>query len=294
MLSEKIRSWRWWPLSIPALFMALILGLLSLPQPSDRLHHGDARQATNSSTEAQSRLEPADERVADYTAWLAVFTAVLAVVSGIQIFYLNKSDRRAAAAAEEASRQFKMMAIQADTLEKQKEIARTQFFADHRPRLILRDVFFSNPDDFSEVTFEISNVGESLARVVRSFVAVRFVADPRQFKDWSQGERGLLTNQTGFKAGQLRPFAVRTDRAVQAGMEFIRLALGDPVAVKAGRRYAGSRGPEGTLFFFGAIEYVDGRGEEFGTSHLAVFRRECEVPSGTFKRTGNPDHEYSD
>lgn len=48
------------------------------------------------------RQEPADERVADYTEYLAILTGALVLVSAIQIAFLIRSDKTARIAAESA------------------------------------------------------------------------------------------------------------------------------------------------------------------------------------------------
>ena len=57
-------------------------------------HHAHPRHA-NSSAQQVVRPKPADERIADYTEVLAIVTALLAVVSAIQIWFLLRADQTA-------------------------------------------------------------------------------------------------------------------------------------------------------------------------------------------------------
>jgi hypothetical protein len=68
----------------------------------------------------------------------------------------------------------------------------------------------------------------------------------------------------------------------------------DPAGAKGDRRYDDIVKPKGSLYFFGVVRYVDGRGAEFGTEHLSVFRRVWDPKDASFHRTGDPDHEHSD
>ena len=49
----------------------------------------------------------------------------------------------------------------------------------------------------------------------------------------------------------------------------------------------------GEVMFFGRLAYIDERGDERSYRRVAVFRRRLS-DDGTFYRTDNPDHEYSD
>jgi len=57
---------------------------------------------TNSSAQQVVRPKPADERIADYTEILAIVTALLAIVSAVQIWFLLRADQTARISAESA------------------------------------------------------------------------------------------------------------------------------------------------------------------------------------------------
>jgi hypothetical protein len=224
---------------------------------------------------------------------LAIFTLILAVTSVFQSYYIIRADKRAAKASRDATDQLKLAAGQLDAAEKQRGVMREQFFADHRPRLILRDVFFTFPDNYDNLTFEISNIGESVAIITTGFVHLGFVQDPRDFKSSVGKTLGPLIH-AGFKPGQLRPLGIGVDSNTTQSLEVLKSVTGDAVRAKAIRRYKGGHVPSGHLYFYGMVRYVDGRGEEFGTEHLAVFRRRWSPDAGLFLRTSGEDDEYSD
>jgi hypothetical protein len=170
--------------------------------------------------------------LAIFTLVLAVFTAVLAGVSVVQVTFLTKADNRAAEAADIANKQMLLTGRQADILERQQGLAREEFFTVHRPRLALKDVFFSRSDNFGEISFKISNTGDNLGVVTRGFVSAEFVLDPRVFEDWSRGERELLT-KNGFRAGQVRPFAIRVDDGIEQALHRLKRKTEDPRGIQS-------------------------------------------------------------
>lgn len=166
-----------------------------------------------------------------------------------------------------AEAQTALMGFQSDILVAQKELSRLQFFGEHRPRLVLKDVFFHYPDNHGEVLFEIANIGGSDATIIDGFTSLNYVRDPRNFK--SQDE-GSLDGLKGCKlgAGELKEFT---------------------------RALPGTTQQDGILHFFGVILYVDGRGEEFGITRRSVFRRIYDNKIKGFRRIpDNPDAEYAD
>lgn len=173
-------------------------------------------------------------------------------------------------------------ATQTDISNAQASIARDQFLAEHRPKLVLKDVYFSSDDDFAEVTFEIGNVGSTTACIQSGFVALEFVRDSRQFKS-SEGRSLEPLSRSGFSAASLRPFAIRTTDEMQENLGLLQFATGIESAPS---------GPH--LYFFGVLRYTDIRGAETGVVRTSVFRRLYRPDDGTFRRTGDPDHEYAD
>ena len=264
-----------------------------------------------------------------YTLLLAVFTAGLTVASVWQGYFLVRADRTARTAADaalktaqtasaqvghlensaaEAKRaadamnalasaaetQTTVLFQQADILEKQKEIARLQFFAEHRPRLILKDVYFTQDRNYKELAFEISNVGGSAARIIDGFTYIGFVTDLREFKTKPSGSLPEIP-QKAMGAGEIRTCQLTVPQSIQGSVSNSRFRIDFPDAARIRNLDAPPEpGPAVDLYFFGLLRYADQRGEEFGAIRACVFRREWDVKSSSFRRTNNPDHESSD
>jgi hypothetical protein len=93
-----------------------------------------------------SHADTADDRIARYTWWLAVLTGGLVLASSFQFYFLNKAEKTSQALAK---------------------LAREEFIATHRPRLIVRFIqgpFYNDEGhEFMWVTF--ANVGETTATI---------------------------------------------------------------------------------------------------------------------------------
>src|SRR5271167_2472829 len=162
-------------------------------QPEHRAYH----RGPQSGTHEVVAPETSDERIADYTEALAAFTALLVIISGCQIWFLTRADKTARIMAETAQAQTakmgdwadsaaKQMAIvgrQTDIQEKQHAIAHLQFFAMHRPKIILREAIVGSFLEGEEikVLMTIANIGSTPATIVHSTVYVRFVPPGKHF-----------------------------------------------------------------------------------------------------------------
>jgi hypothetical protein len=72
-----------------------------LPSPNQQTVDRSDRGTKNSSPKITTP-KSADDRIADYTWWVAAFTFALSVVSGFQIFFLIRTDKTARLAADAA------------------------------------------------------------------------------------------------------------------------------------------------------------------------------------------------
>jgi hypothetical protein len=90
--------------------------------------------------------DTADERIARYTLWLAILTGGLVLASSFQFYFLNKAEKTS------------------QTLAK---LAREEFVATHRPRVVARFIqgpFYDNKGhEFIWLTF--ANIGETTATI---------------------------------------------------------------------------------------------------------------------------------
>jgi hypothetical protein len=141
----------------------------SLPIPLSK-PNAEKHETTKHRAEQESIQDISAEAVAYYTKVLAWFTGVLAAVSIIQGIFLIKADKTARIsadaaklAAESAEKQMLITGRQVDIVEKQHGVGRLQFFAMHRPKLIVRKIRL-NPwrhGDGMSVSYTIANVGRS-------------------------------------------------------------------------------------------------------------------------------------
>ena len=219
------------------------------------------------------------------TGVVAWFTITLAKAALGLKASADQQIAEAKALREIAGQQTAIQGLQADIAKKQHGLGRVQFFADHRPRVVLKDVFFSAAGRFDTLTFELANIGGSEAKVTGGFVAIGFVTDHRRFKSMAEGSLDSV-DSANLQAGELRQF----DRAVPSDVQY---HMRFPNAARI-LNVDNPRPPLGKLYFFGSLLYVDGRGEEFGIVRMSVFRREWRPEEGAFCRTNNPDHEYAD
>jgi hypothetical protein len=95
---------------------------------------------------AAAHADAADDRIARYTLWLAILTGGLVLVSSLQFYFLNRAEKTSQSLAK---------------------LAREEFIATHRPRVVVRFIQGPFHDDavheFMWVTF--ANVGETAATI---------------------------------------------------------------------------------------------------------------------------------
>ena len=123
--------------ALAALLAIGIAGLFLEPPTGAPQQYGSAE---NPDEEAHNipRVEVANnanEKIATYTFWVAAFTFALAFVAFLQTVILFRTGKTARLTAENASKQLILVGLQTDILVKQKEIARLQYFAAHRPHI---------------------------------------------------------------------------------------------------------------------------------------------------------------
>jgi hypothetical protein len=237
----------------------------------------EANEEAKSQTHQHSADILASERVAYYTKILATFSGALAAISAVQIYFLIRADNRAAEAAEIANKQMLLAGRQADVLERQQGLAHAQYYVSNRPKIVLKEVFFTKDDVFDEITYELVNTGGTLGKVISGFVGVAFVDDFREFRAGVEAQHFSDEFEIGPGAAVLRTINF-------AGLTGAALSL--TRARGLGMRTDG-------MFFYGRLIYIDERGIERGTARLSVFRRRWDEGARTFVRT-HEDHEYAD
>ncbi|MFZ6767520.1 hypothetical protein ACO0LM_10575 [Undibacterium sp. Di26W] len=210
-----------------------------------------------------------------YTFWLMIFTALLFSVTFLLWFATYRLSRDARSTGD---RQASDMNRSLEIAENSVKLARDEFIASHRPKLILRDA--TSKQDMGApifVRYIIANIGESDATIVTGALSVHF------FKGYQFGPDNLPELNNG-------------DSNI------------DPLVIKAGEQYSlqynasigwASNNDTGTifsegeygLFFSGQIVYADSR----GTQRRTGFRRKYISGQHRFLTTETGTHyEYQD
>lgn len=255
-------EWRYWP-AIPLVLLILIaaLGSLSIHPPRKQL----TATASDHTSQNVDRRSP-EERIADYELWLERFTGLLVVLSALEIWLLFKADGIANAQGRIALWQLRyskqqrdIIAAQSDILEKQKEIARIQYFSEHRPKLIVAfvrrmpfDAGVASDTQPIKVQFAVINTGSSDANFVGGRVKLEW-----QLEEDIPNPDDLTGQDLNLRAW----FAPSgRDRAVAA------------TGQDGGFQEANGAEDAGKyLFLMGWIIYADGRGVEFGNVRTTYF-----------------------
>jgi hypothetical protein len=104
-----------------------------------------------------------DDRIADYTWWLAVLTGALVVTALGQGFFIARSDKTARMAANAAK-------VSAETAKASFEISKLELRAD----LALKTAIMRNLDAIPEATVELINSGRTKAKDVTFWLTMGF------------------------------------------------------------------------------------------------------------------------
>jgi hypothetical protein len=153
----------------PGIVLLALLVLLSAGQAramTIQPKHDENYQGLASRSGQTVRPESADERIADYTEWLAFFTAALVVVSTVQIGYLIRADKTARLSAESASRLAEFAKLSAEIAVMRKEGAERTGEAQVRAYVSIKRVdigFIAEIMSQPFVEFVAANSGQSPA-----------------------------------------------------------------------------------------------------------------------------------
>lgn len=161
---------RWQTLSLVAAILLgifLALWVVEYCEPQER----DAYRQANDYRRKEAVDILASERVAYYTKILSIVTGALGGLGVVQVVYLIRANTLAGR--------------QTDILRTQKDMQRQSYFAEHRPKLVIKNVFFKPPDDSRAISIDIANVGGSCATVTDSWFCVAFVESEVGFRDQS-------------------------------------------------------------------------------------------------------------
>ncbi|MEA2885272.1 MAG: hypothetical protein QOH32_4528 [Bradyrhizobium sp.] len=163
-------------------------------QSTQPAHHKGAGSQPCEGTKSECAKAATDERIADYTWWLAVLNAALVTVAAVQGYFLLRSDKTARIAANAAEQA-------ATAAGRQARIAESALFAVEIPYLYIvvkshavtvenyaiKKIGTMNADgitidegyDFSNViTFCFENVGRTPAEIIEFSAEIRFEEFP--------------------------------------------------------------------------------------------------------------------
>jgi hypothetical protein len=154
------------------------------------------------------------------------------------------------------------------------DLARSEFIATHRPRIVLRDVSFVD----GQILYMLVNTGDTKATVVESWILDEFVPTAqaiRPLRSAGHDDLGRIT----FAGGEVRDLT----HAPQMGA-YIRIPDMMRIAVEDQPPMIGE------IYFTGAILYSD----DVGNRRRAVFRRRWDRGSKGFIGMNDSDQEYAD
>jgi hypothetical protein len=113
------------------------------------------------SPKAVSVQDASAQAVAYYTEVLAWFTALLAVVSAFELYFLNRSERTARTAADAALQSAHVATIQT-------KLTREMFYASYPPCIVLRNVSYLQDEDGNKILYSLVNKGGAPGKLVES------------------------------------------------------------------------------------------------------------------------------
>jgi hypothetical protein len=243
-----------------------------------------------------------EDPVSFYTSILALFTGVLVVISAIQIRFLIRADQTARLmaetaqaqtgkmgdSAESAAKQMLITAQQTDIQEKQHALGRLQFFALHRPKIILREAVIGSmlEGEKIKVILHIANVGSTVGKIVHSTVNVRLIGGTQLILSGSSVELSDDLGRITLEAGQSKLISYPKDDAPVYQAERLRLKSYPTVR---DREYIQKRDAE--IILTGQLLYVDEIGTQRRTAFLGILKPERQR---FYPVLDEPDLDYSD
>jgi len=286
------KLWFRWALVAGFLVAMFSLSLVSGSPPQTQTYEEPEHSA-------QSVKVPisADERLADYTEALAIFTALLAAVSTLQIWLLMRADNASRRVLNLSEKQFLLEGRQADLAEKQHGLARLQHISLNRPIIEIRSVGLANsgigailflPGFPVRGSLVIRNAGGSDAIILET--EYRFF--------WSHHGlpmvpplQGQPTAQTSpLIAAEEIPFTLIPHASHLVSVESSEVLGGDAVTIDNAPMTQRTK-----LWILGSIRYADSAGNERWMGFCREYvPAEAGAGEGSFLPIRSPDYEYQD
>lgn len=222
------------------------------------------KQTARATLKAAEIAAQATEEQACWAKISGIASVLSTIIAGTGLYWVLKTfgeTKRTASAAVNA----------ANSAEHQVELAREEFIANNRPRLIVRNISITNEGGARKILYSVVNIGGARCKLVDSLVMTEFV-----------GQGNPIRNLRAYQSKTL------TERAFAPGQYYDELysPSSDHMTYIESGPFRGMY--HGTLYFTGALRYED----DLGNSRNAVFRRKYE--NGGFYRTDDQDHEFSD
>jgi hypothetical protein len=135
-------EWRYWPaVPLATLFIVAMIGpLLSRPPQQEQSITGTYQHPE----EKSEKIDP-NERLADYTIWLTVFSGALAVLGGLELYWIVRQEswmRKSVEAARE----------QSNAATESNSFTRAAFAAENRPWITIENIEINGPFEIDETT----------------------------------------------------------------------------------------------------------------------------------------------
>ena len=262
-------------------FFALTGLLLS---PIEFSHPPSASSGTSHSNNKSESIDP-NERLANYTFWLMLFTGALVGFGGLQIRLLFKSDKTARLNVAIARKQMRLTGYQADILTKQKEIARIEFIATHRPRLRVRNVVVKpvsvtgfkptvfHPGQFVSGQCYIANSGGSAAHITEAHCDVFITSNPLPMERPYEGQDGNSAIKLTIEAGTSVPLPFQSTSQISSR---------ESEDILSGGNYR--------IYVMGWVEYSD----DMNIMRRTAFCRKYDFIRRRFYPVDDPDYEHEE
>ena len=215
--------------------------------------------------------------------WLVCLTGVLAGIGILQLCVFGLQARRLRQTVEEMKIATKAAEKAANAAEQSAEIARHDFVATHRPKIIVRRFSINkigDDGDSVDIGYEMVNVGEGLATVVRSSTKLWWHT-PTKHLPGNPPYADYIAQSIPIESGIM--IALPSQHV--EGFSFVSGFEEKEQETGANDTTTGDH-----LFAMGYIEYKD----TIGKTRRTAFLRKYNFTSKCFDTIPHPDYEYVD
>jgi len=245
------------------LIIGFLLGIVLCTIAAIYTPYYQQNHKTNSTPHSVAAKVSTDERLAEYTLWLAILTGVLAL-STIALWIVT----------------WRAGIRQSHDMQASIALARQEFISTHRPKLVVRELLMLETEGTGDpgitVRYVIANIGAGNARIVESWVEVQFSRD-RRLWPLQPTDGANPIGDTLIKPGS------HVFREQGSTVSMLSLSAGRQI-LQSGHH------PVQTVFFRGFILYLDDNLVRRRTAFCRVWNWE----TNRFDVVNDPDYEYAD